>query len=119
MLSTNRQSTGFTLIEILFVIVIAGIIAAIVIPRLSTTSTTAKETANKQNISIINKQVERWYIEKGSFPETDLSDIGSDPDYFPDGIPANPVDDSSYEIDPESYRVITDSSEEEEEEIPQ
>ncbi|NQY42465.1 MAG: prepilin-type N-terminal cleavage/methylation domain-containing protein [Legionellales bacterium] len=113
MLFFKQKRYGFTLIEILFVIVIAGIIAAIVIPRLTTTSTTAKETANIQNINIINKQVERWNVEKGSFPETDLSDIGNDPDYFPDGIPVNPIDGSSYALDPESFRVIVDAEEEE------
>ena len=96
---------AFTLVELLFVILIAGLLAGLLIPKLSNTSDAAKESVNKQNIAIINSQVERWYIEKGEFPEDDLSDIGIDPLYFPEGIPTNPVDGSSYELDPSTHRV--------------
>lgn len=112
MLLRRSYKYGFTLIEIIFVIVLAGIIASIAIPRLSTTSTTAKESTNAQNISIINNQIERWYIEKGSFPATDLSDIGSDLEYFPDGLPVNPIDGTSYTLDPDTNRVDTSTEEE-------
>jgi general secretion pathway protein G len=102
---------GFTLIELLFVIIVAGIIAAIAIPRLATTSDAAKESANKHNIGVINTSVERWYLEKGSYPESDLSDIGTDVKFFPDGLPINPIDGSSYELDPITNRVAIETEE--------
>lgn len=96
---------GFSLLELLAVLTILGIIAVIVIPRITTSSATAKANANLQNKSEINSAVERWYFEKGTWPANDLSDIGADADYFPSGIPANPVDASAYSLNATSHRV--------------
>ncbi len=83
----TRKNRGFSLLELLAVVTILGIIAAVVIPRISVSAGTAKANANAQNIAEINSAVERWYFEKGTYPATDLSDIGADSLYFPDGIP--------------------------------
>jgi hypothetical protein len=56
-------------------------------------------------VANINTQVERWYFEKGSWPAADLSDIATNTDYFPEGIPKCPVDDSVYSIDVATHRV--------------
>jgi len=87
----QRKRRGFSLLELLAVVTILGIIAVVVIPRISVSSTTAKANADLQNQAEINSAVERWYFENGSFPASDLSDIGTDTAYFPDGIPANPT----------------------------
>ena len=100
-----QEVKGFTLIEILFVMVVIGILAAIVIPRMLHTTTEAKIAANDANKANINTQVERWYFEKGSWPANDLSDIGADNDYFPDGIPTCPVCDGAYTLDAGTHRV--------------
>ena len=103
----RTHKRGFTLIELLFIIVIMGIIAAVAIPRMTTTSETAKNTANAHNISVINTQVERWHLEKGTFPATDLSDIGTDSNYFPEGLPDTPFDNGTvYQLD-ENHRTVT------------
>jgi general secretion pathway protein G len=85
--------------ELLAVVTILGIIAAIIVPRVTVSSDTAKQKVNSHNKATINAAVERYYIENGSWPAADLSDIGADTDYFPDGIPTNPVDDSAYTLD--------------------
>ena len=106
----NTSRNGFTLIEVLFVIVILGIISAIAIPRLNTTSLSAKEAANARNISIIQKQVERWHVEKGSFP-ANIDEIGDDPEYFPSGLPANPFgedDDHFYYLDENNVVIFAE-----------
>ena len=54
---------------------ILGIIAVVVIPRISVSSGTAKQNADRQNRAEINSAVERWYFEKGVWPKDDLSDI--------------------------------------------
>ena len=96
---------GFTLIEILFVMVVIGILAAIVIPRMLYTTQEAQIAANDANKANINTQVERWYFEKGSWPANDLSDIKADDDYFPDGIPDCPVCGGAYTLDGTTHRV--------------
>jgi prepilin-type N-terminal cleavage/methylation domain-containing protein len=96
---------GFSLLELLAVLTILGIIAVIVIPRITTSSATAKANANLQNKAEINSAVERWYFEKGTWPANNLSDIGADPNYFPSGIPTNPVDSSAYTLNATTHRV--------------
>ena len=104
-ISTTKKRNGFSLIELLAVVTILGIIAAIIVPRVSVSSDTAKTQVNAHNKATLNAAVERWYIDKGAWPATNLSDIGADVDYFPDGIPTNPVDGSAYSIDATTHRV--------------
>jgi general secretion pathway protein G len=107
-MKSNKRTRrhGFSLLELLAVIAILGVIAVVVIPRISSSTARAKSEVNKQNISEINSAVERWYMEKGTWPATDLSDIGADPGYFPEGVPTNPVSGNPYALDGTTYRVI-------------
>ena len=97
---------SFSLVELLIVVVILGILAAIVMPRFFVSANDAKKNACAQNVATINAQVERWYLEKGVWPKNKVwEEIGIDPDYFPDGNPTCPVDGSKYELDGTSHRV--------------
>ncbi len=99
---------GFSLLELLAVVTILGIIAAMVVPRVTSSSAAAKQKVHAHNKAAINAAVERYYINEGSWPAADLSDIGADVDYFPDGLPANPVDSATpYSIDATTHRVDT------------
>jgi prepilin-type N-terminal cleavage/methylation domain-containing protein len=102
---SKSKRSGFSLMELLAVVTILGIIAAIIVPRVTVSSDTAKAKVNAHNKATINAAVERWYIENGSWPANDLSDIGADTDYFPDGIPTNPTDGSAYSLDATTHRV--------------
>jgi prepilin-type N-terminal cleavage/methylation domain-containing protein len=84
-----RQEKGFTLIELLVVIAILGVLAMIAIPRITTSTATAKTNACKTNIDIMNTQIEMYYADKGSYP-TSLATVTNDPCYFPDGAPVCP-----------------------------
>jgi general secretion pathway protein G len=101
----SQKRSGFSLIELLAVVTILGIIAAIIVPRVSVSSDTAKAKVSSHNKATINGAVERWYVEKGSWPANNLSDIGADTNYFPDGIPANPTDGSAYSLNATTHRV--------------
>lgn len=100
-----QKRQGFTLIEILAVVVILGILAAVVVPRVLASSATAKTNSCYQNKAVINTSVEKWYFDNGTWPLDALTDIGVDNDYFPDGIPTCPVDSTAYALDITSHRV--------------
>lgn len=107
MKARNRNKKGgFSLLELLAVVTILGIIAAIIVPRVTTSSDTAKQRVMEHHKATINSAVERWYIDNNSWPALDLSDIGADINYFPEGIPANPVDGSAYALNATTHRVI-------------
>ena len=63
----NRK--GFTLVELIIVVLIIGALAAIAIPRISTTAATARANGCRANIDTINTQIELYNAEIGSWPE--------------------------------------------------
>jgi type II secretion system protein G len=98
----NRK--GLTLIELLIVVIILGALAAIAIPRISTSSRTAKQNACDTNVDTLNTAIEMYKIDNGSYPSA-LTDVTSDPNYFSSGdIPACPYA-TTYEYS--SNRVTT------------
>jgi general secretion pathway protein G len=101
----KRARFGFSLMELLAVVTILGIIAAIIVPRVTISSDTAKQKVNSHNKATINAAVERWYIEKGAWPVANMSDIGADTNYFPDGIPTNPTNGAPYTLNATTHRV--------------
>jgi general secretion pathway protein G len=101
----RRKRGAFSLMELLVVVTILGIIATVILPRFATLTDTSTSRTNAHNKAQINSAVERWYVEKGVWPATDLSDMAADLNYFPSGIPANPVDASAYSLNTTTHRV--------------
>jgi general secretion pathway protein G len=58
-----RAKSGFTLVEILIVVVILGILAAIVIPQFTNASTEARESALVSNLQSVRSQIELFKIQ--------------------------------------------------------
>lgn len=96
---------GISVLELLAIATILGILAAIIVPRITVSSDTANQKENVHNKAVINAKVERWYVEKGSWPDDNLRNIGADPEYFPNGVPTNPIDGNKYLLDPTTHRV--------------
>ncbi len=57
-----KAKSGFTLVEILIVVVILGILAAIVIPQFTSASVDAKESALVSDLQSIRSQIELYKI---------------------------------------------------------
>ncbi len=57
-----KAEKGFTLVEILIVVVILGILAAIVIPQFTSASTEAKESALVSDLQAMRSQIELYKI---------------------------------------------------------
>lgn len=62
---------GFTLIEIMVVIAILGIMAAVVVPKLVGHTDTAKVSAAKQDISNIKQALILYKLDNGRYPTTE------------------------------------------------
>ncbi len=59
---------GFTLIEMLIVVTILGILAAVVLPRFTASTANSKANSHKYDRNNIDKQIENFYADNGSYP---------------------------------------------------
>jgi len=95
---------GVTLIELLIVVLILAALAAIAIPRISQSATTAKANACRTNIDVINSAIEMYNADNSAYPG-DLTTITGDITYFPDGPPVCPVTGAEYPAVLDNSRV--------------
>jgi general secretion pathway protein G len=65
------QQRGFTLIEVLVVVAILGILAAIVVPRIMDRPDEAKRVAAKADIAAIVQTLKIYRLDNGNYPTTD------------------------------------------------
>ncbi len=94
---SNRLA--FSMVELLAAVTILGVLAAVILPRVYSGNDAAKSSACHVNQGDIEIQIELWLQDTGSMPASNLSDIGMDANYFPEGVPTCPVDGSAYTID--------------------
>jgi len=70
---------GFTLVEILIVVVILGILAAIVIPQFANASNDALKGTLRTQLQTISSQLELYRVrEVGSYPDDIITDTDND-----------------------------------------
>jgi general secretion pathway protein G len=67
--SNRARHHGFTLVELLLVLVILGILAAIVIPRFSGRTEQAKEQAAVTQISTFKTALDAFEVDNGYYPK--------------------------------------------------
>jgi type II secretory pathway pseudopilin PulG len=90
---TKRPS--FSLVELLIAVLILGALTTIAIPKITGSIQTANANACKNNIQIINNQIELYYINTGEWP-TNLKTVTTNTNYFLDGEPICPITGETY-----------------------
>lgn len=82
---TSRQS-GFTLIEIMVVIVILGILAAVVVPNIMSRPDEARIAKAKQDIRALSTALDLYKLDNYTYPTTDqgIEALASKPSSAPE-----------------------------------
>lgn len=76
-----KNERGFTLIEMLIVMMIISVLIILIVPNLSDRSKDVNEKGCEALVSVVQAQVEAYKLEKGKLP-TSLSDLT--PDFITD-----------------------------------
>ena len=66
-----RRSAGFTLIEVMVVVVILGILAAIIVPRIMDRPDEARMIKAKNDIRVLQSQLNLYKLDNFDYPTTD------------------------------------------------
>jgi general secretion pathway protein G len=66
---------GFTLVEILIVVVILGIMAALVVPQFTSAAAMSRENSIKMSLNRIRQQLEVYKEQHGSYPSLALFEV--------------------------------------------
>ncbi len=75
LMTLKRKEQGFTIVELLIVIVVIGILAALVITTFTGIQQRARNTERQTDIKALHGQIEAYYAQEGSYPDlTSMND---------------------------------------------
>ena len=65
----KQLQKGFTIVELLIVIVVIGILAALVLNTFNGVQAKARDTERKTDMKAVQSQLEAYYADKGGYPQ--------------------------------------------------
>ena len=82
----RTSSAGFTLIEIMVVVVILGILGALIVPNIISRPDEARVSAAKLDIGRIGTALDLYRMDNGNYPSSDqgLDALVNEPNGFPE-----------------------------------
>lgn len=69
-LSLHKTQTGYTLLELMIVVAIAGILVTLAVPSFQRSAVKAREAALKQNLFTLRTVMDQHYADHGVYPPT-------------------------------------------------
>jgi len=70
-MQTRKSQSGFTLIEIMVVVVILGILASIIIPKIMDKPDEARIVKAKQDVRVLESTLDMYKLDNYAYPSTD------------------------------------------------
>ncbi|MDH5232574.1 MAG: prepilin-type N-terminal cleavage/methylation domain-containing protein [Gammaproteobacteria bacterium] len=68
-MKNKMQTNGFTLIELITVLVIIALLASIATPIVTHSITRAKESALRENLQVMRKALDDYFADQGRYPQ--------------------------------------------------
>ena len=65
----GAREAGFTLVELLLVLAIVGLLAAIAVPSVQGAITRAEEAALRENLSVMRRALDDHFADAGAYPQ--------------------------------------------------
>jgi general secretion pathway protein G len=86
-----RKHKGFTLIELVVVVMILGILAAVAAPKLLGTSSSATDNGIKESLGVVRDAIERYTAEHGGVLPAQTNTLAQDLANYVRVFPKNPI----------------------------